>query len=125
MASAVTLPNEVRDIVRGYYHAWTSGNIEIARFFLADRLHFQGSIDTFHTADAFVVALGTFHRMLKSTCLLKEFYSAGGAMLLYDCVTDSPAGAIRTAEYFGVSGGKIFEIKLVFDATLLRQVMGR
>ncbi len=46
-------------------------------------------------------------------------------MLLYDCLTDSPAGTIRTAEYFGVSAGKISEIRLVFDATLLREVIGR
>ena len=71
------------------------------------------------------MALGALHEMLKSVYLLKEFYSVGGAMLLYDCVTDTPAGTIRTAEYFGVSAGKIFEIKLVFDATHLRQIMDR
>lgn len=125
MPSVVTMPHEVRDIVKGYYHAWTSGNLELARFFLADQLDFQGSIDTFKTADNFMDALSEFHRMLKGVRLLKEFYSSGGAMLLYDCITDSSAGTIRTAEYFGVSDRKIFEIRLVFDATLLRPVMGR
>ena len=122
MATVMTMPQDVRDIVRGYYHAWTSGNFELARFFLADELDFQGSMDTFHGADSFVDALGEFQRRLKSIRLLKEFYSAGGGMLLYDCITDSPAGTIRTAEYCGVAAGKIFEIRLVFDATLLRQV---
>ncbi len=124
-ASVVTMPHEVRDVVRGYHHAWTSGNLELARFFLADQLDFQGSIDTFTAADDFIEALGKFHRILRGIRLLKEFYSAGGAMLLYDCLTDSPAGTIRTAEYFGVSAGKISEIRLVFDATLLREVIGR
>jgi len=124
-ASVVTMPHEVRDVVRGYYHAWTSGNLELARFFLADQLDFQGSIDTFTSADDFIEALGEFHPILKGIHLLKEFYSGGGAMLLYDCLTDSPAGRIRTAEYFGVSDRKIFEIRLVFDATLLRQIIGR
>ena len=125
MAPVVTMPQEVRDIVRGYYHAWTGGNLELARFFLADELDFQGTIDTFRAADSFIDALGGFQRMLKGITLLREFYSAGGAMLLYDCITDSPAGTIRSAEYFAVSGGKIIEIKLVFDATLLREVIGR
>jgi hypothetical protein len=125
MTATVMMQNEVRDIVKGYYHAWSSGNLEVARFFLADDLDFQGSIDRFHTADAFIATLGAFHRKLSCTRLLKEFYAPNGAMLLYDCVTDSPAGTIRTAEYFGVSSGKIFEIRLVFDATLLRQSMQR
>ncbi len=116
---------EIRDIVKGYYLAWTSGNLRYGRSFLADALDFQGSINTFHDADSFVDALGKFYAMLRKTELLKEFYSPSGAMLLYDCVTDSPARRIRTAEYFGVCAGKIFEIRLVFDATRLRPIMGR
>jgi hypothetical protein len=34
-------------------------------------------------------------------------------------------GTIRSVQYFGVSTGKICEIKLVFDATHLRQIMAR
>ncbi len=122
---SVTPSSDVRDIVRGYFHAWTSGEIEVARHFLSDRLDFRGSIDTFESADRFVGALRQFQKMLKSTSLLKEFYSPGAGMLLYDCVTNTPAGTIRTAEYFGVREGRIFEILLVFDATKLRQIMGR
>lgn len=125
VGTVVAMPSEVRDVVKGYYLAWTSGNLELARFFLADQLDFQGSVNTFCSADTFIEALSAFHEKLKSTRLLKEFYSPGGAMLLYDCITDSPAGTIRIAEYFGVSDRKIFEIRLVFDPTLLRQVMGR
>jgi hypothetical protein len=38
-------------------------------------------------------------------------------------VTNSPAGTIRTAEFFGLRDGKIASIRLVFDATALRQLM--
>jgi hypothetical protein len=61
--------------------------------------------------------------MLKSVRLLKEFYSKDGAMLLYDCIMDF--GTIRTAEYFGVTEGKISEIRVVFDATELRKMIPR
>jgi hypothetical protein len=47
-----------------------------------------------------------------------------GAALLYDCDTISPAGVIRTAEFFTVKDGKIKSIRLVFDATELRKLMG-
>jgi hypothetical protein len=99
--------------------------LELARCVLDDLLDVQGSIDTFRSADTFIAAVQAFRGMLSGTRLLKEFYCPSGAMLLYDCITDSPAGTIRFAEYFGVSAGKISEIRLVFDATLLRQVLGR
>ena len=43
--------------------------------------------------------------------------------MLYDCDTMSPAGVIRTAEFFTVIDGKIKSIRLVFDATELRKLM--
>jgi hypothetical protein len=43
--------------------------------------------------------------------------------LLYDCVTDTPAGTIRAAAFFWLRNSRIATIRLVFDATLLRQVM--
>ncbi len=122
---AMTPVNEVRDIVRGYFGAWTSGNLELARYFLANPLDFQGSIDTFDNADKVLESLRAFHGMLKNVCFLKEFYAPGAAMLLYDCLTDTPAGTIRTAEYSCVCGWQIAEIRLVFDASKLRGIMGR
>ena len=38
--------------------------MEAARVYLADDLDFQGSIDTFHRADDFIVALTMFQKML-------------------------------------------------------------
>ena len=114
-----------RDIVKGYYLAWTSKDLAAARSYLSPNLNFQGSIDRFDNADDFARALGGFTQMLVETRLISEFYGETDAMLLYDCVTPTPAGTIRTAEYFRVQDGKIQEIKLVFDATALRAMMAR
>jgi hypothetical protein len=94
-----------------------------ARSFLADDLDFQGPIDTFTRADEFIATLTGFAQMLTRVDLLQEFYTDDAAALLYDCVTNSPAGTIRTAEFFRLRDGKIATIRLVFDATTLRQVM--
>jgi hypothetical protein len=61
--------------------------------------------------------------MLTRVDLLQAFYADDAAALLYDCVTNTPAGTIRTAEFFGLRDGKIASIRLVFDATALRRVM--
>jgi hypothetical protein len=46
------------------------------------------------------------------------------AALLYDCVTASPAGVIRTAEFFRLDDDdRIAAIRLVFDAIELRKLM--
>ncbi|NTV06037.1 MAG: nuclear transport factor 2 family protein [Chlorobiaceae bacterium] len=114
---------DTRHLIETYHQAWTNSDFVTARACLADNLDFQGSIDTFTTADDFIAALSQFRQMLKSITLLKSFYDAEGASLLYDCDTASPAGVIRTAEFFTVSGNKISAIRLVFDATELRKSM--
>jgi hypothetical protein len=111
-------------IVTNYHNAWTGGNVQSARAFLADDLDFQGSIDTFRRADDFIAALTMFQKMLRGITLIQSFFSESGAALLYDCDTMSPAGVIRTAEFFTVTDGKIKSIRLVFDATELRKLMG-
>jgi hypothetical protein len=112
-----------RQLIETYHNTWTIGDFVTARQCLADDLDFKGSIDTFHTADDFVGALKRFQSMLRGVKLLKSFFGQDGAALLYDCDTMSPAGIIRTAEFFSTTGGKITEIRLVFDASELRKLM--
>ena len=115
---------DTEQVITKYHNAWTSGDMQAARLCLTDDLDFQGSIDTFHKADDFVAALTIFQKMLRRVNLIQSFYSESGAALLYDCDTMSPAGLIRTAEFFTVADNKIKSIRLVFDATELRKLMG-
>lgn len=114
---------DTRTLIETYHHAWTNGNFAAARACLTDDLDFRGSMDAFSKADDFIAALTHFEQMLNSVTMRKSFYDDNGAALLYDCDTASPAGVIRTAEFFTVTGGKISAIRLVFDATALRQAM--
>ena len=111
------------NVVRKYHDSWTQRDMSTPRSFLADDLDFQGPIDTFTRADEFIATLTGFAQILTRVDLLQEFYTDDAAALLYDCVTNSPAGTIRTAEFFRLRDGKIATIRLVFDATTLRQVM--
>jgi len=111
-----------RELIETYHNAWTRGDFRTARTCLADDLDFKGSIDSFHQADDFIAALKQFQSMLRDVTLLTSFFAPDGAALLYDCDTASPAGVIRTAEFFTITGGKISEIRLVFDASELRKM---
>ena len=114
---------EARKIIEGYTRAWTTGDLGTARKYLADDLPFRGSIDNFNDADSLISALSVFLHILKSVDMISTFYHDDEAMQMYDCVTDSPAGTIRTVEYFKLSDGKITEIKVIFDASELRKFM--
>lgn len=115
---------DARTLIETYHNAWTSGDFATARRCLADDLGFKGSIDTFSKADDFMKELKGFHGMLRSVNVLKSFFDHHGAALLYDCDTATPAGTIRTSEFFSIHKGKINEIRLVFDASELRKLMG-
>lgn len=115
---------DAEQVIINYHNAWTSGDMQTARLYLADDLDFQGSIDTFRKADDFVVALTLFQKMLRGVNLIQSLFSNSSAALLYNCDTISPAGVIRTAEFFTVTDSKIKSIRLVFDATELRKLMG-
>ena len=113
-----------RELIMTYHNAWTAGDFATARRCLGDALDFKGSIDAFRNADDFLKALVGFKGILRGVVLLKSHFDQNGGALLYDCDTATPAGLIRTAEFFGVDGDRITEIRLVFDATELRKLMG-
>lgn len=114
---------DTRNLIETYHHAWVNGDFTAARACLDDSLDFRGSMDTFSNADDFVAALTQFKQMLRSVTILQSFYDADGAALLYDCDTATPAGVLRTAEFFTICKNRISAIRLVFDATALRQAM--
>jgi hypothetical protein len=112
-----------RQLIETYHNAWTTGDFITARGCLADDLDFKGSIDTFRRADDFIAALKRFQGMLRGVKLIRSFFDQDGAALLYDCDTVSPAGVIRTAEFFTTTRDRISGIQLVFDASELRKMM--
>lgn len=110
--------------IEGYTEAWTQGDLQRARSYLADDLRFEGSIFSFSNADDLIAALKGFPDMLERIDVRRRFFDDGGGALIYDCVTTGPVGVIRHAEFFEVEDGKITEIRLVFDATELRKFLG-
>ena len=114
---------DTRKLIEKYHQAWTTGDFATARACLVETLDFQGSINTFSKADDFIAALTQFKQMLTGVTLQNSFYDKQSAALLYDCTSASPAGVIRTAEFFTVSNNKISAIRLVFDATELRKLV--
>ena len=114
----------VEKVIERYTEAWTRGDLQKARTFLADDLRFEGSMFSFSNADDLIAVVQGFPDILERVDIHRRLFDDRGGVLLYDCVTTGPAGVIRHAEFFDVEDGKITQIRLVFDATELRKLFG-
>lgn len=103
-------------IVEGFKDALGAGAIPAARAFLADDLHFAGPLEEFHTADDYIGALTRLVKIVTGIDNVKLFADGEHVAVVYDLLTNTPAGASPTAELYRVRGGKITEIRAIFDA---------
>jgi hypothetical protein len=55
-----------KQLIDRYHEAWTQGDFTTARGCLADNLDFQGSMETFSNAEAFIEALQRFRQIVNS-----------------------------------------------------------
>jgi hypothetical protein len=117
--------SDTANAVCGYTAGWMSGDLEAARSHLDPKVTFQDPVNRFDSADELIAALAGFRAIFKSATPIKAFYDEGSVSLLYDCAVNTPVGMLRCAEYFTVVGGKITDIKLVFDATEINKMMGK
>src|SRR5262249_31326181 len=117
---------KTKDTVRGYHHAWTGPDVASAGDYLAENFVTRAPVGSYDTREAYLAGLSNFRiKFVTGVDLISEFYGEGEAMLLYDVHTNTPAGTLRTAEYFKLRGGQIYSTTLVFDATAWRAMLAR
>jgi hypothetical protein len=105
-----------KDVVDRYFKAWTSHDFATARKALRDDLDFKGPIDTFHRADDYASATQRLAGIIKTVDVRKVFVDGQDVCLIYDMVTNTPAGTAPIAEWYHVDGDKISAIRVFFDA---------
>ncbi len=105
-----------RDVVDRYFKAWTRRDFATARKALRDDLDFRGPIDTFHRADDYAAATQQLAGIIKTVDLRKVFVDGQDVCLIYDMVTNTPAGTAPIAEWYHVDGDQISAIRVFFDA---------
>jgi len=108
--------NEPRAIADKFFKAWTTGDFDTARSLLHDNVSFAGPIDTFDNADAYVGALRGLAQIVKTAEEQKVFADGNDVCVIYDLVTNTPAGVSPTAEWYHVRDGKISAVRVFFDA---------
>ncbi len=104
-----------KEIVEGYQRALGTGDWTAARHYLSDDLSFIGPFDTFNEADPYLEALKKLHPIIERVEPHRMFAEDDDVCVLYDMVTNSPAGTAFIAEWYRVHNGKIDSIRVVFD----------
>jgi len=108
--------SNAKETVMGFKQALGSGDWKVARGFLADEISFVGPFDTFTRPDDYLAALQKLHHIVERVETRRTFADGEDVCLLYDMVTNTPAGTAFISEWFQVKGGKIAAVRVVFDA---------
>ncbi len=99
------------EIVESYQAALGKGDFATARKLMQDNMTFQGPLDTFNTADDYLESLKRLASIIQRIDLKKVFVDGDDVCVLYDMVTNTPAGTAFIAEWYQVKGGKIAALR--------------
>ena len=113
------------EVVESYRAALGTGDFATARTFMQDNMTFQGPLDTFNTADQYLEASKRLATIIQGIDIKRVFADGDDVCILYDMVTNTPAGTAFIAEWYQVKEGKIVALRAVFDARPFAALFGR
>ncbi len=109
------MPNAA-ETVQAFMQAMERGDFAAARKCLSDDLSFHGPLESFNAPEPYLESLKKLHHIVDRVNVKKMFVDGEDVCLLYDMVTNTPAGTAFIAEWHQVKVGKIRAIRVVFDA---------
>ena len=104
-----------KEIVMGYQKALGEGDWATARKYLRDDLSFVGPFESLGSPEPYLESLKRLHHIVERVEPHKTFVDADDVCLLYDMVTNTPAGTAFICEWYRVRGDRIASIRVVFD----------
>ena len=99
-----------------FFKAWTTGDFDTARSLVHDDVSFAGPIDRFDNADAYIGSLRGLAQIVQAAEEQKVFVDDNDVCIIYELVTNTPAGSYPTAEWYHMRDGKISAVRVFFDA---------
>jgi hypothetical protein len=108
---------DAKSVASDCLQAWTNGDFETARSLIDDEVTFAGPFGTAQGADAYLDGLRRFRdRGVETAEIQRAFQDGDEACLIYDLVTNTPAGTIPTVGWYRLGDGKIVSVRAFFDA---------
>ena len=112
---------DVGSVATRCLRAWTTGDFETTRALLNDDVTFVGPLGASEGADGYVSGVRNFARLVKSAEVHTVIADGDDVCVIYDLITETPAGTIPTAGWYRIRGGKISAIRAFFDARPFEQ----
>jgi predicted SnoaL-like aldol condensation-catalyzing enzyme len=112
-------------VVVGYLDAFTNGDVEAARAFVADDFSFHGPMLQVEGKDAFFDGAGGLAPMLRGYRLLRQWEDGDDVCSVYELNVESPAGrgSVVMSEWNTVRNGQLTSARLLFDTPAMQALM--
>lgn len=104
-----------KSIALAYVDACARKDLDAVARLIAPDLEFVGVSGTVRGAEPYLAILRRLGAVWVRSDVQKVFTDGNDVCVLYDFVTDTPAGAVPCVEWLRVEGGRIRWAKLVFD----------
>jgi ketosteroid isomerase-like protein len=109
------MTSEPKSIALAYIEACGRKDLDTVARLLAPDLEFVGVSSTVRGAEPYLAVLRKLGTVWVRNEVKKVFVDGDDVCVLYDFVTDTPAGAVPCVEWLRIEGGRIRWAKLVFD----------
>jgi hypothetical protein len=107
--------HDPRTIAIAYIEGCARKDLESVAPLLAPDVKFEGPGNAVTGADPYLAVLRRIGLVWLRSDVKKVFTDGSDVCVIYDLVTDSPAGAVPTVEWLRVEDGRIKGVKLFFD----------
>src|SRR6478752_7576602 len=102
-------------IATQYLRSWTSGDLDRTRTLVTDDVTFVGPLGEASGVDSYIGALTGMSKMVERAEIESTVADDDNVAIKYQLVTNTPAGAISTVNWFEVRGDKIAAVRAFFD----------
>lgn len=109
------MATEIHDLVTSYIKAVGEHRLEALPPMLDPEVEFIVGDTVLRGTEAFVGAFERLSPIILRNDIRKVFVDGDEAIVIYDFVTDTPAGAVLSVEHIKFRGGRIASVLLVFE----------
>jgi hypothetical protein len=117
------MASKIHDLVTSYIDAVGEGRLKDLPPMLDPDAEFTFGDTTLRGAEAFAGGFKRLAPIILRNDIRKIFVDGDEACVVYDFVTDTPAGAVLSVEYLRFKGGRIASSTLVFERLHWPEVM--
>jgi ketosteroid isomerase-like protein len=117
------MASKIHDLVRAYIDAVGEGRLKDLPAMLDPDAEFTVGDTTLRGAEAFIGGFRRLAPIIKRNEIRKIFVDGDEACVVYDFVTDTPAGPVLSVEYVKFKNGRIASSLLVFERLHWPEVM--